>query len=183
MNTDRETSPTELRVSTLKSISTDKWEQRWREQHPGIRLLITRSDDWVRARDSAIAELLTDDVNVALIRLYPGEIVTDLATEPLHAVTVYSEDQALLLSKDHPFANETSLDGALLDDFDLREALLPAPVARDARQKDLVTVPVTGLEPTTVACVWRVSRDSAAIQDWVGIIRGRTGRSSRTQAE
>lgn len=172
-----------LNVACLKSISTDKWEHRWREQHPTISLDIVRIEDWPEARGEALTALQAGALDAALIRLYPGESAHELATNPLHCVTVFDEGQAVLLSKEHPFANEPVIDGSLLDDFDLRAALLPAPMARDARQKDLVSVAVTGLEPTTVSCVWLVSRDDADIQDFVGIIRGRTGRTSRTQAQ
>jgi hypothetical protein len=89
---------------------------------------------------------------------------------------------AVLLSDEHPLADEPSIDGALLDDLELSAALLPGPVARDARQKNLVIVPVTGLEPSRIVCVWQPSRDADDVQDFIGVLRGRTGHSSRAQA-
>ena len=168
-----------LRVAALKSISTDKWEQRWREQQPGTVLTIERVQDWDDAREPVLTALRDRTLDAAFVRLAPGESVSELLPEPLHSVSVYDEDQAVLIAKEHPFANEPNIDGALLDDFELRPALLPAPVARDARQKDLAIVPVTGLEPTSIVLVWLVERDALDIQNFVAIVRGRTSRSSR----
>lgn len=171
----------ELTVSALLSISTDKWQQRWREQHPETRLTFRRDSDQPDARAQVLDDLCADQLDAALVRLFPGEKGTDLANVPLHSITLYEEGAALLLSKEHPLATEPEIDGTLLDDLELTAALLPAPVARDALQKDLVSVPVTNIEPSTIVCVWRVDRDGEDVQDFVGILRGRTGRSSRTQ--
>jgi hypothetical protein len=44
-------------------------------------------------------------------------------------------------------------------------------------------VPVTDAAPTRIALVWRVERDDADIQEFVGVVRGRTTRSSRGGAD
>lgn len=172
----------ELTVSSLLSISTDKWQQRWRQQHPETRLVFRRDSDVPDARAAVLNDLIADAVDAALVRLYPDEVTADLTNIPLHSITLYEEAWALLLSKDHPLATEEQIDGTLLDDLELTAALLPGPVARDALQKDFVSVPVVNLEPPTIVCVWRVDRDGEDIQDFVGVLRGRTGNSSRTQA-
>jgi hypothetical protein len=38
---------------------------------------------------------------------------------------------------------------------------------------------VTDAAPTRIALVWRVERDDDDIQEFVGVVRGRTARSSR----
>lgn len=171
--------PNVLRVASLRTISTDKWEKRWRQQQPHIALTVERVEDWPDARKPVLESLRAGALDAALIRLSPGESPETLMSAPLHCVTVYDENQAVLLSKEHPLATETEIDASFLDEFELRPALLPAPVARDARQQDLVAIPVTGLEPTSVALVWLVERDADDIQQFVGIVRGRTNRSSR----
>ncbi len=171
-----------LRVSSLLSISTDKWEQRWREQHRHIRLSIRRDADEPAQRATVLADLESGELDAALIRLFGHETVQEVSEAKLHAVTVYEESMAVLLSAEHPLADEPSIDGALLDDLELTAALLPGPVARDALQKSLVIVPVTGLDPSRIVCVWQPSRDAEDIQDFVGLLRGRSGHSSRAQA-
>jgi DNA-binding transcriptional LysR family regulator len=58
-------------------------------------------------------------------------------------------------------------------------AIVPMSVARLHDRKDVVHRPVTDLDPTTVALVWLVERDDERAQRFVGVVRGRTSRSSR----
>ncbi len=57
--------------------------------------------------------------------------------------------------------------------------VLPMSVARLHHRKDVVARPVRDLEPTTVALVWLMDRDDELTQAFVGVVRGRTPRSSR----
>jgi len=57
--------------------------------------------------------------------------------------------------------------------------LLPMSVARLLHRKDVASRPVTDLPPTRVGLAWRVERDDEQTQAMVGVVRGRTGRSSR----
>jgi DNA-binding transcriptional LysR family regulator len=57
--------------------------------------------------------------------------------------------------------------------------IVPMSVARLHHRKDVVQRVVTDLEPTTVALVWLRDRDDDTTQAFVGVARGRTGRSSR----
>jgi DNA-binding transcriptional LysR family regulator len=58
--------------------------------------------------------------------------------------------------------------------------LLPMSVARLHQRKDVVQRPVTDLEPTKVGLAWLIDRDDdERIQALIGIVRGRTARSSR----
>jgi DNA-binding transcriptional LysR family regulator len=58
-------------------------------------------------------------------------------------------------------------------------AILPMSVARLHQRKDVVSRPVTDLPATTVALAWLVERDDHRAQRFVGVVRGRTARSSR----
>ena len=58
-------------------------------------------------------------------------------------------------------------------------AILPMSVARLHHRKDVVSRPVIDLAPTTVALAWLVERDDDRAQRFVGVVRGRTARSSR----
>jgi DNA-binding transcriptional LysR family regulator len=57
--------------------------------------------------------------------------------------------------------------------------IVPMSVARLHRRKDTVQRPVTDLPPSTIALVWRRDRDDEVCQEFVGVVRGRTARSSR----
>ena len=58
-------------------------------------------------------------------------------------------------------------------------ALVPMSVARLFQRKDVASRPVSDLPPTSVALAWLVDRDDEATQTFVGVVRGRTARSSR----
>ncbi|MEQ7846267.1 LysR substrate-binding domain-containing protein [Nocardioides kribbensis] len=57
--------------------------------------------------------------------------------------------------------------------------LAPMSVARLLRRKDTAYRPVVDLPATRVGLAWRLDRDDERIQTFIGIVRGRTERSSR----
>lgn len=57
--------------------------------------------------------------------------------------------------------------------------IVPMSLARLHHRKDVVQRPVAGLEPTTIALLWRRDADSELHQDFVGVVRGRGANSSR----
>jgi DNA-binding transcriptional LysR family regulator len=57
--------------------------------------------------------------------------------------------------------------------------LVPASVARLFHRKDVVARTVVDLDPTTVGLAWRIDDEDQRIQTFIGIVRGRTARSSR----
>jgi DNA-binding transcriptional LysR family regulator len=60
-------------------------------------------------------------------------------------------------------------------------ALMPMSIARLHGRKDVVQRPVSDLEPTKVGLAWLIDRDDdERIQALIGIVRGRTERSSRS---
>jgi DNA-binding transcriptional LysR family regulator len=59
-------------------------------------------------------------------------------------------------------------------------AILPMSVARLHHRKDVATRPVADLPPTTVGLAWLVENDDPRVQAFIGIVRGRTARSSRS---
>lgn len=117
----------------------------------------------------------------------------------LHLIRLYDEVPVVWASKDHPvaafddvatadLAGETVLDE--VDPVSLGlvaqgDAVLRVPlsVARSYSRRDLVVRPVTDAPPTTVALAWRVDDDHDGIDEFIGIVRGRTPNSSRTAQE
>ena len=57
--------------------------------------------------------------------------------------------------------------------------VVPMSVARLHHRKDVVHRPVTGVAPSGVGLAWRVDDDDPRIEDFIGIVRGRTERSTR----
>ena len=52
-------------------------------------------------------------------------------------------------------------------------------VARLHQRKDTAYRPVSDLPPTKVGLAWRVDNEDPRVQTFIGIVRGRTERSSR----
>ena len=57
--------------------------------------------------------------------------------------------------------------------------VLPLSLARLHHRRDVVAVPVEGVEEPQVGLAWLVDRDDDLTQEFVGVVRGRTPRSSR----
>ncbi len=60
--------------------------------------------------------------------------------------------------------------------------IVPLSVARTHSRRDLIHRPVTDAEPTTIALAWLVDNPNELIEEFIGIVRGRTANSSRTAA-
>ena len=57
--------------------------------------------------------------------------------------------------------------------------IVPMSVARLHQRKDIAYRPVTDLAATKVGLAWRIDDDNPRVQTFIGIVRGRTERSSR----
>src|SRR6478736_2133767 len=57
--------------------------------------------------------------------------------------------------------------------------VVPMSVARLHHRKDVVHRPVTGVAPSRVGLAWRADDEDPRIEEFIGIVRGRTERSTR----
>jgi hypothetical protein len=57
---------------------------------------------------------------------------------------------------------------------------MPMSLARLQQRKDHAFRPVTGVEGSPVGLAWLRDRDDPDIQAFIGVVRGRTARSSRS---
>jgi len=167
-----------------------KWERRWRERfRRRLELVQVEVADQERAiRDGA--------VDMCFVR---GEPDVDLDREGLHYVALYREVPVVVASREHPVAAYDEIGTADLageyrhpvPEVPVRDAVeavaagtgivvLPMSLARLHHRRDVVAVPLTDGEESQVGLAWLVESDNADIQAFVGVVRGRTSRSSRT---
>ena len=119
--------------------------------------------------------------------------------EELHAIPLYREQPVVAASKEHPvaafeevaladLAGENIMDAAELGGAAMGLEvvasgagllILPMPVARIHSRRDIISRPVHGVEGTRIAVAWRQDADDADIEEFIGIVRGRTANSSR----
>lgn len=173
-------------VSFVDGVTLDKWRRRWGERVPGTRLELTLVPD-----AEQVAAVRSGDVAMAFVR--------DLEDrDGLHVIPLYREVPVVVVGVEHPVAayDEIPLedlgDELVLDDPDLPTAvkvetvaagtgvlMVPLSVARAHHRKDVVAVPVLGMEESQVGLAWRTDDENPLIETFIGIVRGRTERSSR----
>jgi DNA-binding transcriptional LysR family regulator len=192
--------PPPFRVGFVTGATPDKWARVWRERYPRETLdLVPVTEDEQEALlregglDMALVRLPVQREGLHVITLYDEVPVVVASTEHF----VAAADEVVLadladeqLVRPHPSGWRPDADQLDWPPMTEREAvetvaagtgvvILPMSVARLHQRKDVVHRPVTDLPPTTVALAWLVDHDDDRTQRFVGVVRGRTERSSR----
>jgi len=173
-----------LAVGFVPGVTLTKWRTIWAERFRWVRLEVVE----VPQADQRRA-LEAGEVDLCFVRL-------PLAAEGLHLIRLYEEQPVALVSKDHPIAafEEISLadlaeetvitnaDQAGLDLVGVGEAVLQVPqsIARSYSRRDFVYRPITDAPTTEIGLAWRTDNPSELVEEFIGIVRGRTVNSSRT---
>jgi len=178
-----------FRVGFVPGVMPGKWERIWRERM-SRRLELVQVE--VVEQESALHD---GRVRMCLVR---GEV----DREALHLIPLYREVPVVVVPVEHPVTAYDEIDvGDLADEYDvLREhpeltvaqavetvaagtgiVVVPMSLARLHHRKDVDFRPVTGVEESPVGLAWlrAADHDDPDIQAFIGIIRGRTARSSR----
>ena len=183
---------TAFRVGFVPGVMPGKWERMWRERmRRPLELVTVEVDD----QEAALRD---GRVDMCLVR---GEV----DREAFHLIPLYRELPVVVVPVDHPVTAYDEIDIAeLADEHDvLREqpgittkqaieivaagtgiVVVPMSLARLHHRKDVESRPVTGVEESPVGLAWlRGTGNEPEDQDkqaFIGIIRGRSPRSSRT---
>ena len=189
-----------LRVGFVTGATPDKWARAWRDRRPEPLELVpvSEADQEPLLRDGSLdlclVRLPVDRDGLHVVRLYDEVPVVVVPKD--HFVTAAAEvglddlsDEQLV--RPHPSGwkpRAEQLDWPSMSEREALEvvasgsgiALVPMSVARLYHRKDVVHRPVTDLPATTVGLAWLVERDDERAQRFVGVVRGRTARSSRT---
>ncbi len=181
-----------LIVAFAPGVTVTKWARIWAERHPEVPLTLLPT-----TQTDQTDVVLDGTAHLSFVRL-------PVAAESLHVILLYRERAVAVAAKNHliaaadevtlaDLAGETVLQGGVThtdrDAFDLVAAgvgilIVPHAIARQQSRKDVVVRPVVDAEETQIALVWQADQasDSQAelIEDFIGIVRGRTARSSRS---
>jgi DNA-binding transcriptional LysR family regulator len=199
-------------VAFVTGVVPDRWLRKGRARHPDQPLVTDFVDQAVQldgVRDGrhqmAFVRLPVDRDGLHLIPLYEERPVVVVARE--HPVAAYDEidvadlaDEHLLQDPDevpawrdlatevregtrHPVPPMTLRQAVESVAADAGVLVVPMAVARAHHRKDVVAVPVTGVPSTQVGLAWRRDLDDPRVEQLVGIVRGRTERSSRGAGE
>jgi len=191
--------PEALRVAFVTGTTPDKWARAWREQRRGPLELVPvtedEQEDVVRRGevDMALVRLPVDTADLHCVRLYDELPVAVGGRDHLiSAAPEVTLDDLVDEQLVRPHAsgwrpNAEQLDWPPMTEQEAIETvaagtglvLVPLSVARLYQRKDVVHRVVTDLPPSTIALVWLRDRDDDATQAFVGVVKGRTARTSR----
>jgi DNA-binding transcriptional LysR family regulator len=182
--------PTTLRVGFVPGVEPDRFLRRWKSGRRAAWL------ELVPVPLSRQAEALAEgEVDMCFVRLpLPPD-----AREQLHLVGLWEERACVVVGDENvlslhedivetDLAGETEIPATHVDDAAERIAVaatgvgftrVPLSLARLHHRKDAVSLPLRDGEPTRIALAWPRAADDEIRQEFVGVVRGRTARSSR----
>ena len=196
-----------LTVGYVPGVTPAKWARTWAERHPEVPLklhAVVAADaaDEVRAGaiDVALLRPPADTSGLAVIPLYEETTVVVVPTDHLlsavDAVTVADLDgEPILIPLDDVVAwevapgvqvdhrPETTKDATELVAAGIGALIVPQSLARLHHRKDLVYRPITDAPTCPVALAVGEGQQAALVEEFIGIVRGRTPSSSRGRAE
>ncbi|MFE5288914.1 LysR family transcriptional regulator [Nocardia sp. NPDC056611] len=179
-----------LRVGFVPGVTVTKWERIWGERFPEVALDLIP----VPMKEQETA-LRTDAVDMCFVRL-------PIDRDGMSAIPLYREVPVVVVPKDHPIAlfdqvatadlaDERMQDAADLDDAAMTmelvaavsgAAIVPHSIARLHHRKDLVYRTVTDVPETEIALAWPAAATTELVEEFVGVVRGRSQRSSRSSS-
>jgi len=179
-----------LRIAYVPGVTPGKWISRWNERQ-GRTLEALQADE-----EQILALLRSREADLVFLRI-PEEGYERPAD--LHAIPLYREQPVVAAPKDHPLSAFDEVETAdlagenLLDAADLGTTamalevaasgagllILPMSVARIHSRRDVITRPVHGVDGTRIAVAWLQTTEDPDVEEFIGIVRGRTANSSR----
>ncbi|CAM5660056.1 LysR family substrate-binding domain-containing protein [Streptomyces afghaniensis] len=193
-----------FRLVYVPGVMPDKWVRIWNERQPDVPLALTQ----VPAGEAAAGRLLDGDADAGLVRLPVDRTVFSaipLYTEQTvvvvpqdHLVTAVDEVSPEDLSDDivlHPLDDvldwedlpgrpalerpATTADAIELVAAGIGVLIVPLSLARLHHRKDLTHRPLKDAPESSVALAWPEDATTDLVEDFIGIVRGRTANSTR----
>ncbi|MFC9691178.1 LysR substrate-binding domain-containing protein [Kribbella sp. NPDC056951] len=193
-----------FRLGYVPGVTPAKWARIWAERLPRtpIELVQVASADAVAlirdaGAEAALVRLPIDRTGLHAIPLYVEQTVVVVPKD--HVVTAVEEvaledlaDELMLHAQDDVLTWEQPLPGRVIDERPATTAaaielvamgtgllVVPMSLARLHHRKDLTFRPLLEAPSSQVALVWPEGADSALVEEFVGIVRGRTANSTR----
>ncbi|GLZ50183.1 LysR family transcriptional regulator [Actinomycetospora sp. NBRC 106375] len=194
-----------FRLGYVPGATPGRWARIWAERRPDVPLeLVGATTDEVVDRiragalDAGVVRLPIDRAGLHAIPLYTETTVAVVPKE--HVLTVVDEaglddlaDEIVLRPRDDTLPWPGALPGraAVSDPATTAEAIelvaagvgllvLPLSLARLHHRRDLTHRPVTDAPQSSVVLTWPDAENTELMEEFIGIVRGRTPNSSRT---
>lgn len=179
-------SPAPFRVTFVPGVTLGKWSRIWEQRVRGITLeaaQVADADQLAALRDCradmSFVRLPVDREGLSLIPLYLEVPVVVVPVD--HVVAAFEEVSVADLADEHllqipPLTPKEAIEvvatGAGI-------VIVPKSVARLYNRKDVTHRPVTGVAESQIGLAWLTETTDSRIEQFIGIVRGRTERSSR----
>ncbi|MGT2427349.1 LysR substrate-binding domain-containing protein [Amnibacterium kyonggiense] len=170
-------------LGVVPGVTPDRWVRVWRERMPEVPLRIVPVDD-------APAALRTG-VTMVFARL-------PIDDPTAHVIPLWEETPVVVAAKDHPVRLFDAVTEADLADEELYPgwddavldvvaaghgiARMPQSVFRATGRRDVVARPIADAAPTRIGLVWLRDSGGPLVDEFIGVVRGRTANSSRGTA-
>ncbi|QNE34754.1 LysR family substrate-binding domain-containing protein [Leifsonia shinshuensis] len=163
-------------------VTIGKWTRVFAERQPGVELVVRPSAD-------PLAVLAAGEADMVFAR-------DATADDDRHLIPLYTEDVVVVMHHEHLLTLEeklflADLDGETLLSDEPSEALLrsvasgdgiallPASVAKALRRKDVTAMRLEDGPTSDVGLSWPRDGQHPLVDEFIGIVRGRTAHSSR----
>ena len=183
-----------FRLGFVPGVTLAKWSRMWEERRDDLPLDVVEVTG-----DAPLEAFAGDDPVVMLLGRLPLPTGADFSAIPL-----YEERIVVVVHKEHPVAALGKEEEVVLADLDGEHrhdldpalsladavsvvatgsgvAVMPQSLARLHGVKGTTHRVVGDLEPTTIALVWPQGQLDDDIDDFIGVVRGRTRNSSRSR--
>jgi DNA-binding transcriptional LysR family regulator len=177
-----------LRIAFAPGVTVGKWTRRWQERHPELPLEV------LPASENEGVEVLRDGrASLSFVRL-------PIEREGLSVIRLYGEIPVLVVPRESDLAELESLQEARVAELagvadysparPVKDAValvaagvgflrLPHSLARLHARKDVVAIPIDDGTETEIAIAWLQDETTDLVEEFIGIVRGRTEASSR----
>lgn len=200
-----------FRVTFVTGVMPDKWADRWRgrEATPLQLVPVDEEHQLDELRDGtaamALVRLPVDLDGLHRIPLYTEDMVAVVSRE--HPAAAYDSLEVAELAEEHLLQDPDGVPQWRDLAREVREgtrypvppltlaqvfesvaadagiAIVPRSVARVHHRKDVVAVTVPDLPGRQVGLVWPVTSEDPLLETFIGVVRGRTERSTRGRTE
>lgn len=180
--------PATLRVGFVPGVTVTKWERIWGRRFPDTPLelvAVAQADQEPALREGR--------VDMCFVRL-------PIDRAGMNAIPLYRELPVVVAPKDHEISlfEEVAMadlaDERLQDTADIDAvkaalelvaagvgvAIVPHSIARLHHRRDLIYRTVTDTGDTEIALAWPADRTTDSVEEFVGVVRGRSEHSSRS---
>jgi len=204
--TDSADSPS-FRLAYVPGATPAKWARIWGERYPEVPLHLLQvtsaeASDVLRsgAADAGLVRLPVDRTTFSAIPLYEETTVAVVPKD--HLVTAAEEitladlaEETVIHPQDDVFdwdelpgepafeRPETTADAIDLVAAGIGVLITPQSLARLHHRRDLTYRPVTDAPRSTVALSWPQEATTDLVDDFIGVVRGRTANSTRGRAK